>query len=183
MNMNIQERAKEFARKAHEGHFLHNLTRDPMIKHPEAVAKLIKVAGGTDKEIAAAWLHDVVEDTEITIEEVAKEFGDRIAEIVNGLTDPADFAQFSHPVRKKMQADRVIAKSSSVKKIKLADQLDNVRMAGEGSSNWNPAQRLECIEAARVVASNCKGSSDKLDKMFNRIYQQSLNSIEEDLRA
>ena len=177
----IQE-AKEFATKAHEGQFLKNASADPFITHPERVVQLLIDATATHDEIASAWLHDVVEDREVTIEAIKKLFGEKIGELVDGLTDPTHFSQEPHRIRKAWQAERVAGKGEGVKKVKLADQTVNTQMVGfDPPVGWDALQRLEYIEGARLIALKCKGISSKLDKNFEKIYQKSFDEIRKDL--
>ena len=77
-------RAYECARNMHEGQF--RKSGEPYIIHPVNVAIILADLGMDDNAIAAGLLHDVVEDTPITHEDIAREFGDEIAEMVEGVT-------------------------------------------------------------------------------------------------
>ena len=86
--MNIIKKARLFATVAHAAiGQRRKYTNEPYIVHPEEVAKLVTRYGGTENQIAAAWLHDVVEDTNITEDLIHQEFGDDIASLVCCLTD------------------------------------------------------------------------------------------------
>jgi GTP diphosphokinase / guanosine-3',5'-bis(diphosphate) 3'-diphosphatase len=76
MDETLVERAKQFALKAHSGTFEDNLRRKPIAGHLEEVARLVELSGGSSYQIAAAWLHDVVEDTNHTLDELRELFGD-----------------------------------------------------------------------------------------------------------
>lgn len=178
------KKAKAFATKVHHSQLLFNAARDPFIMHPAAVAEIVEKFGGSEEEIASAWLHDVVEDTDVTLDQIREEFGERIADIVDGLTDPTDFAGHPNSIRKTWQAERIISKSDSVKKIKLADQTFNSRLVGfDPSVDWNPAKRLEYLEGARLIANNCAGICKELDAMFNNVYRESAEKIRSDAES
>jgi GTP pyrophosphokinase len=121
-------RAYEVARAAHEGQV--RRSGDPYIQHPLAVAKILADLGLDDVTLSAALLHDSVEDTGVTLEEVAGEFGDDVAAIVDGVTklDRVSFdskeAQQAATMRKMLVA---MAKDIRVLLIKLADRLHNMR--------------------------------------------------------
>src|SRR3954468_24952031 len=121
-------RAYEVARAAHEGQV--RRSGDPYIQHPLAVAKILAELGLDDITLSAALLHDSVEDTGVTLEEVATEFGDDVANIVDGVTklDRVRFdskeAQQAATMRKMLVA---MAKDIRVLLIKLADRLHNMR--------------------------------------------------------
>lgn len=84
--MNLIEQARAFALQAHEGQM--RKVRDvPMFEHLEEVAFLLKDAGYSDETVAAGYLHDVVEDTKVTIEQVRAVFGEKVASIVAGHTE------------------------------------------------------------------------------------------------
>jgi GTP diphosphokinase / guanosine-3',5'-bis(diphosphate) 3'-diphosphatase len=121
-------RAYQVAHTAHEGQV--RRSGDPYIQHPLAVAKILAELGLDDITLSAALLHDSVEDTGVTLEEVAGEFGDDVAAIVDGVTklDRVSFdskeAQQAATMRKMLVA---MAKDIRVLLIKLADRLHNMR--------------------------------------------------------
>ena len=80
--MNIKEKAKIFAIKAHKGQIRKSEPDKPMIIHPISVGLLLEEYGYDDEVIAAGFLHDVVEDTKYTLEDIKKEFGDEVANLV-----------------------------------------------------------------------------------------------------
>ncbi len=85
--MNIKEKAKKFAIKAHKGQVRKNEKDKPMIMHPISVSELLEEYGYDDNVVAAGYLHDVVEDTKYTIEDIEKEFGKDIASLVMGASE------------------------------------------------------------------------------------------------
>lgn len=115
--VNLLEKARTFATAAHDGQMRKD-KKNPYIVHPERVVKLLKAAGVTDQEVlAAAYLHDVLEDTKETID---GKFSDRVVGLVKELSKPPGLkdkntylAGFSH-------------KSPDAVLIKLADRLDNL---------------------------------------------------------
>lgn len=86
--MNLKERAKAFAIKAHMGQVRKSEPDKPMIMHPISVGNLLEDYGYDDEIIAAGYLHDVVEDTKYTIEDIQNEFGKKIANLVMGASEP-----------------------------------------------------------------------------------------------
>ncbi|OGG50274.1 hypothetical protein A2763_01245 [Candidatus Kaiserbacteria bacterium RIFCSPHIGHO2_01_FULL_54_36] len=178
VNYNVVLAAEEFATKAHAGQFLRNVSKDPFISHPRRVVELVEQSGGTAQEIAAAWLHDVVEDTDVTLEQIGKRFGKEIAEIVDGLTDPPHFAGHPNKIRKSWQAERVVSKSRSVKLVKIADQTANTYMMGfDPPVDYSPDKSLEYIEGARLIVKSCADVSDVLDKIFEDTYQKAVRAV------
>ena len=86
--MNLKERAKAFAIKAHMGQVRKSEPDKPMIMHPISVGNLLEEYGYNDGIIAAGYLHDVVEDTKYTIEDIQNEFGEKVANLVMGASEP-----------------------------------------------------------------------------------------------
>ena len=124
-------KAYELAAEAHAGQT--RRSGEPYIHHPLSVAKIVADLGLDDTTVAAALLHDAVEDTGVTLEVVAERFGDDVARIVDGVTklDRVQFdskaAQQAASMRKMLVA---MAKDLRVLMIKLADRLHNMRTLG-----------------------------------------------------
>lgn len=88
--MNIVEKAQIFAAGAHAGvGQKRKYTSEDYIHHPVAVAEIVRKHGGTDEMVAAAMLHDTIEDTQVTFGHIFSLFGDRVAEMVDALSNKA----------------------------------------------------------------------------------------------
>jgi len=166
--------AQEFARKAHEG--ISRVTYSgafcPQILHIQEVADLVWASGGNEQEIVAAWLHDTVEDTNTTINDIEKTFGKGVSEIVYGLTDLHEIENLPVSERKAKQAIRVRNESNSVKRIKLADQTSNVRFVTlDPPTTMDKEECRNYVIGAKLIADECKGVSKLLDEMFDRVYR------------
>lgn len=124
----IERRAMEFATHYH-GIIDHRrkYTGEPYIVHPAAVAKIVKTVSHTPEMVAAAWLHDVVEDTPATIEEVRGTFGAEVAGLVEMLTDVSRPEDGNRSKRKAIDLAHIAHATPSAKTIKLADLIDNTR--------------------------------------------------------
>lgn len=167
----LVEKAKAFAVKAHEGQTRFNKNKTPFIVHLEEVVSLIKESGGSNEELAAAWLHDVLEDTPVLFTEVANNFSDKVASIVFGLTDPPQFSNLHTLERKTAQAERVRSLSDSVKKVKIADQTSNVRsITTDPPVKWDTQKCLDYIEGAGKVVFECQNVSEFLFDKFCEAY-------------
>ena len=112
------------AAEAHEGQ-LRKHDGAPYITHPVAVAGLLDAAGFDDDVLAAALLHDVIEDTDRGPAEIARRFGARIAELVDALSE--DKAIRDYATRKRDHNDRVAEAGGDAIAIYVADQLSNLR--------------------------------------------------------
>ena len=167
----LTERARIFATRVHIGQVRANRAKDPFITHPKEVAQLVEESGGTNEEIAAAFLHDVVEDTSTTLEDIVQHFGEEVGDMVDGLTDPVEFDGLQIAIRKAKQALRVCRKSDSVKRVKLADQISNVRSFTGDELTWSKQQCLDYIDGAMLIAIECQGVSEYLDTQFIKAYK------------
>lgn len=121
---NLEQLAKDFATKAHTGQ-VRKYTYEPYITHPAAVVEIVRSVEHTEAMICAAWLHDVVEDTPITIEEIYATFGGEIASLVENLTDVSKLTDGNRAIRKAIDRDHTAKASVAAKTIKLADIIDN----------------------------------------------------------
>lgn len=171
---NIVIRAKIFARKAHAGLGIITTSGDhkPQIEHLQEVADLVWASGGSDNEIAAAWLHDSVEDTPTKLDDIQEMFGQEIADIVNGLTDEAEIVHLSNSERKAKQAQRIKKENNSVKRIKIADQTSNVRLIVlDPKASWIDGA-IDYVVGAKKITDHCRGISALLDEMFDKEYER-----------
>lgn len=165
------EQAKAFALNAHKGQTRLNKDKTPLATHLEEVVSLVEWSGGSEVEIAAAWLHDVVEDTKKTIVDIYENFGGEVVSIVHGLTDPPEFNGMHTLERKTAQARRVAGESDSVKRVKLADQISNVRsVAVDPPVHWDAQKCLDYTEGARKIVFECCEVSEMLFAKFSEAY-------------
>lgn len=120
------ERAKAFAIAAHEAcEQKRNYTDAPYWTHPEEVAGIVQRVGGTEAMIAAAWLHDVVEDTPVTLETIRQQFGDAVSRLVDDLTDVSVSGQGPRSYRRTLDRLHTAGISDDGQTIKLADLIAN----------------------------------------------------------
>ena len=124
--MDIIEKARVFATAAHAAAAqLRKYTNEPYIVHPREVAGIVSQHGGSDAQIAAAWLHDVVEDTGVTIEIIREEFGIEVADLVGWLTDVSRPEQGNRATRKAIDRAHTAMAPADAQTIKLADLISN----------------------------------------------------------
>lgn len=120
--------AKKFATYHHtEINQRRKYSNEPYIIHPAAVAKLVASIGGTQQMIAAAWLHDTVEDTNATLDDIYLNFGPTVHMYVAGLTDVAQKNDGNRALRMAINNEHTASQCANVKTIKLADCYCNVR--------------------------------------------------------
>ena len=127
-NMQLIGRAFEFAKAAHQG--VRRKSGEPYILHPLAVAKIVtKEIGLGTKSVVAALLHDVVEDTEYSVEDIANLFGPKIASLVDGLTKINEVMEGSSSKQAESFRKVILTLADDVRVIliKIADRLHNMR--------------------------------------------------------
>ena len=133
----MEYRAKEFATIYHASiDQRRKYTNEPYINHPAAVAKLVRSVPHTEAMLCAAWLHDVVEDTHCTIDEIERVFGFEVAAMVEMLTDVSKPSDGNRAVRKAIDREHTAKASPQAKTIKLADLIDNTRSIVERDQNF-----------------------------------------------
>lgn len=121
----LTQRAFQVALAAHEGQ-VRKYTMTAYVIHPMRVARAVVKATDDDVLTAAALLHDVVEDTPVTLEQIDGAFGYEVARLVNGVTTAGRY-QGNRDERKRQELDQLKKSSPGVQSIKLADIADNCR--------------------------------------------------------
>ena len=152
-DLNKIEQAYEVAEKAHEGQL--RTSGDPYITHPLAVASILLDYCMDTDTICAALLHDVVEDTPVSLDELRKKFGDDVALLVDGVTKiglvPLNSKEEQHAenIRKILMA---MSKDIRVIIIKLADRLHNMRTLGASPPQTQRKPSLETMNFYAPIA-------------------------------
>lgn len=121
---NVVAKALDFATKAH-GEQVRKYTGEPYTNHLVEVMNIVRTVKSDDSMLAAALLHDTIEDTSVTEADVKKEFGDRIAQLVVELTDISKPEDGNRATRKAMDRDKLAKVSDDAQTIKLADLISN----------------------------------------------------------
>lgn len=169
----LEAEAAAFAAAACAGQMRSGRRAIPVTAHFEEVAALMALAGASDSERAAGRLHDVVEDTSVTLAEIRERFGPEVAAIVDGMTDPPEFAGMPLLERKTLQAERIRAKPDAVKRGKIADQTSNLRsLAIDPPTGWTAQKCRDYAEGARRIVSACRGASPVLEALFDEAHAE-----------
>lgn len=133
--------ALEQARSAHEGQVRNGSGGMPYVEHPKAVAALLDEHGYGEEVLAAALLHDVVEDSETTLDELRELFGEAVAGMVGVLTDDESLENYRE--RKAEHRERVAAAGEDALAIYAADKLTNVGLLGRAYAEKGEAVQDE----------------------------------------
>ncbi len=206
-DLTIIERAYEVASEKHDGQ--KRQSGEPYITHPVAVAQILAEIGLGPRAIAAALLHDTVEDTGYALEELQAEFGDEVALLVDGVTK-LDKVKYGESAQAETVRKMIIAMSKDIRvlMIKLADRLHNARTWGFVPAEKAAKKATETLEiyaplAHRLGIQTVKSELEDLSfavlhpKMYAEIeslvkqrtpqreqYVKSvISAVEEDLRA
>lgn len=128
MTSNLLERARVFATAAHAAvGQKRKYTGEPYVVHPLEVANIVMAAGGSEASIAAAMLHDVLEDTAVTYDLLEDEFGSEVAELVLWLTDVSKPEDGNRSTRKALDRQHIAAAPAAAQTVKVADLISNTR--------------------------------------------------------
>lgn len=147
----MQQKAREFAEKAHAGQ-LRKYTGVPYMTHPIRVAERVaELPDATQEMVAAAYLHDVVEDCGVTLQEIEVAFGFEVARIVDGLTNKTKGMTASRAERKRLDRLHLARQPKAVKLIKLIDRIDNLREMGGADDGFKTKYADESRLLAEVV--------------------------------
>ena len=163
--------AATFAAERHRGQRRKGKDASPYINHPLALASLLAERGERDPELLmAALLHDTVEDTATTFEDIERSFGKAVADIVREVTDDKTLPKAE---RKRLQIEHAARLSRSAKLVKLADKICNVRdMAVSPPADWSLERRREYFDWAKAVVDRLRGVHPELEALFDREYRR-----------
>ena len=169
--------AVEFAAHKHRDQRRKDREASPYINHPIQVSELIARVGGVDDlpVLIAAVLHDTVEDTQTTFEELDEVFGPEVRDLVAEVTDDKSLSKRE---RKRWQKEHAPHLSDRAKLIKIADKTCNVRDVGHSPpKDWALARRTEYLEWASEVVAGCRGVNPALERYFDECLAASAHAL------
>ena len=170
-------RAADAAARWHAHQRRKGAAKEPYVNHLLEVASLVAEATqGNDPDlVVAALLHDAIEDQQVPSELIAREFGSKVARIVEELTDDKSLDKAD---RKRLQVETAGKKSREAKLIKLADKTSNLRaIAFSPAPEWSVKRRLDYIAWAKNVVAGLKGTSPWLEEQFERAVEAAERSF------
>ena len=169
--------ANRFAAYKHRHQRRKDREAAPYINHPiDVAATLCEIGQVRDAlTLAGALLHDTLEDTETTPEELEATFGMAVRHLVEEVTDDR---QLPREDRKRLQISQAPAKSYRARLIKLADKICNVRDALESPPPiWSQQKKQQYIEHAGEVVAALRGTSPALEHVFDALYTRALEQF------
>jgi guanosine-3',5'-bis(diphosphate) 3'-pyrophosphohydrolase len=161
-----------FAADKHRNQRRKDAQASPYINHPIALADILKNEGGIADVVvlAAAVLHDTIEDTATTAEELVERFGREIAAIVLEVSDDKALPKAE---RKRLQVEHAATISQRAKLVKLADKIANLRdIRDNPPAEWSEKRKAEYFDWAKSVVDRLRGANHPLEKLFDQVYAQ-----------
>jgi len=163
--------ALQFAAFKHRDQRRKDHAASPYINHPIALAKVLWHEGGVRDAtvICAALLHDTIEDTQTTADEIEDAFGIRIARVVLEVTDDKLLPKAE---RKRRQIEHAPHLSRAAKLVKLADKICNLRdVADSPPPTWSLRRRRQYFDWAKKVVAGVRGVNRKLERAFDDAFE------------
>ena len=165
--LGIFVQAVAFAADRHRRDKRKDADASPYINHPVALANVLANEGGVYDVtvLCAALLHDTIEDTETTVEELQALFGAKIASVVLEVTDDKSLDK---QVRKQQQVEHAPHMSNEAKLIKLADKISNLRdILATPPTDWSAQRKQEYFDWAARVVAGVRGVHPELESVFD----------------
>jgi GTP diphosphokinase / guanosine-3',5'-bis(diphosphate) 3'-diphosphatase len=163
--------AVSFAASKHRDQRRKDRDATPYINHPIALAETLARMGITDIVVLqAAILHDTIEDTETTPEELEANFGPEVRKIVAEVTDDK---RLPKETRKQLQIEHSASLSERARLVKIADKICNVRdVAYSPSPEWDVERRRQYLDWSEAVVAGCSGTHAELEAEFRAIMEE-----------
>lgn len=169
MNEIFVLQAARFAALKHKDQLRKGSDEIPYIVHLISTALLIAEVGGVSdaQVLAAALLHDTIEDTQTTSEELTAAFGEKVCRLVEEVSDDRSLEK---AVRKRLQIEHAPGLSAEAVLIKIADKISNVTdLTNSPPDKWDREQRRQYIDWAEEVINSCPPVNSALEKRFAEV--------------
>ncbi|MFV0388522.1 MAG: HD domain-containing protein [Pyrinomonadaceae bacterium] len=170
--------AIDFAAKKHRFQRRKGPNDEPYINHPIEVMKFLSTVGEIEDldVLIAAVLHDTVEDTNTTKEEITEKFGSRVCGFVMEVTDDNNLPKAA---RKQAQIDKASQLSAGARLIKLADKISNIEDIRDNPPvGWSVERCQEYLVWSEKVVARIRGANKNLEEYFDQIVISTGNSLE-----
>lgn len=163
--------AMEFAAVAHRDQRRKDDFAAPYINHPIGLARVLAETGGVDDPVTlvAAIMHDTVEDTMVTLDQIKVVFGSEVASVVSEVSDDKSLPKHE---RKRLQIEHARVASTRAKLVKLADKICNVSdLLVSAPVGWDTARAAEYIMWALRVVNQVRGTNLALEQRFDHLVE------------
>jgi guanosine-3',5'-bis(diphosphate) 3'-pyrophosphohydrolase len=164
-------KAAQFAAQKHKNCRRKDPEKSPYIIHPISVALVIAETGDVDdpEVLAAALLHDTIEDTDTTSEELTSVFGEKVCRLVEEVSDDKSLEKAE---RKRLQIEHAPELSPEAVLIKLGDKISNVKdVTNSPPADWNVERRMEYLDWTEKVITNCPKVNSALEQHFTEVLE------------
>nr|XP_969942.3 PREDICTED: guanosine-3',5'-bis(diphosphate) 3'-pyrophosphohydrolase MESH1 [Tribolium castaneum] len=161
-----------FAAEKHKDQRRKNASKTPYINHPIGVAYILTHEAEIDDldVLQAALLHDTVEDTATTFEEIEQVFGKRVRDIVEEVTDDKSLPKEE---RKRLQIEHAPGASHQAKLVKLADKLYNLRdLENSAPEGWSEQRIQEYFTWSSKVVAGLRGTNPALERSLDQVFRR-----------
>jgi (p)ppGpp synthase/HD superfamily hydrolase len=161
--------ALRFASDKHRDQRRKDASRSPYINHPIAVADILYRTGGVRdiNTLAAALLHDTIEDTDTTPEEIRTRFGQEVLDLVLEVTDDKSLPKAR---RKELQVENAPHKSTRARQIKIADKISNLTdIIYTPPADWSAQRIREYVDWSERVVNGLRGPNPELEAEYDRV--------------
>ncbi|XP_020282304.1 guanosine-3',5'-bis(diphosphate) 3'-pyrophosphohydrolase MESH1 isoform X2 [Pseudomyrmex gracilis] len=168
-----------FAAKKHRNQRRKDVDQTPYINHPLGVANILTEEGKVFEPVVilAAILHDTVEDTDTTFEEIEREFGHKVCHVVQEVTDDKSLPS---ALRKQLQVEHTPYISREAKLVKLADKLYNLRDLEKATPvGWTSERVKEYFKWAKDVVDGCRQTNFTLESELDVLFERHVTQSEE----
>lgn len=167
-SLSLLFKALAFSAEKHTKQRRKDIDKTPYINHPISLANILTKRWVIDENVlCAAILHDTIEDTETTIDELQEHFGEKITSIVLEVTDDKSLEK---SVRKQKQIEHAASISHEAKLVKLADKIANVTdIINTPPADWSRERKKEYFKWAKAVVDNLRGVHQGLEKDFDNL--------------
>lgn len=165
-------KATQFAADRHRNQRRKDAESSPYINHPIALANVLANEGGVTDPVVlcAALLHDTIEDTNTTADELRTMFGEAITSVVLEVTDDKSLPKAK---RKELQIEHARTASPQAKLVKLADKICNLRdIAATPPADWDQSRKDQYFDWAKSVIDGVRGTHAQLEAIFDVTYGQ-----------
>ena len=171
-SLSLLFKALAFSAEKHTKQRRKDIEESPYINHPIALANILAQRWVIDENVlCAAILHDTLEDTETTADELREHFGEKITSIVLEVTDDKNLEK---SVRKQKQVEHAASISHEAKLVKLSDKIANITdIINTPPVDWSNDRKRDYFDWAKAVVDNLRGSHQGLEKDFDDLVSNS----------